>query len=223
MAGRLGRAGGAVLLAALWGTGPLVGLTARAEAAQAGQTRESLSERDLLLAQLALFDATAIAAGNLALEKSANPQVRQFALRLVEDHRRHLQDLKAWGGSSSMDRVVADLTQPRVTAGMGGSGSKDGGLLPGPSLSMQRADARLVQAVAYAQQDLEVLREAQGRDFDEAFLKRVVDDQEGGLRLVKQARATYRNDRAFTLMLDRTGNLADRHLQRAQGLKESFE
>ncbi|NVJ10665.1 DUF4142 domain-containing protein [Myxococcus sp. AM001] len=223
MAGRLGRAGGVALLAALWGTGPLVGLTARAEAAQAGQTRESLSERDLLLAQLSLFDATAIAAGNLALEKSANPQVRQFALRLVEDHRRHLQDLKAWGGSPSMDMVVADLTQPRDTAGMGGSGSKDGGLLPGPSLSMQRADARLVQAVAYAQQHLEVLREAQGREFDEAFLKRVVDDQEGVLRLVKQARSTYRNDKAFTLMLDRTGNLADRHLQRAQGLKESFE
>ncbi|NVI99687.1 DUF4142 domain-containing protein [Myxococcus sp. AM009] len=223
MVGRLGRAGGAALLAALWGTGPLVGLTGRAQAAQAGQARESLSERDLLLARLALFDATAIAAGNLALEKSANPQVRQFALRLVEDHRRHLQALKAWGGSPSMDMVVADLTQPRDTAGMGGSGSKDGGLIPGPSLSMQRADARLVQAVAYAQQHLEVLREAQGRDFDEAFLKRVVDDQEGGLRLVKQAHATYKGDAAFTLMLDRTGNLADRHLQRARGLEESFE
>ncbi|WP_228559888.1 MULTISPECIES: DUF4142 domain-containing protein [unclassified Myxococcus] len=223
MTGRLGRAGGVAVLAALWGTGPLVGLAARAEAPQAGQTRDVLSERDLLLGQLALFDAKNIAAGNLALEKSANPQVRQFALRLVEDHRRHLQELKAWGSSPSMDMVVADLTQPRVTAGIGGSGSKDGGLIPGPSLPMQRADARLEQAVAYAQQHLDVLRKAQGQDFDEAFLKRVIKDQEDGLRLVKQAQATYKNDGAFTLMLDRTGNLADRHLQRAQGLKESFE
>lgn len=223
MVGRLGRAGGAALLAALWGMGPLVGPTARAEAPQAGQTRDTLSERDLLLGQLALFDAKTIAAGNLALEKSANPQVRQFALRLVEDHRRHLQGLKAWGGSPSMDMVVADLTQPRDTAGIGGSGSKDGGLIPGPSLSMQRADARLEQSVAYAQQNLDTLRHAQGRDFDEAFLKRVIDDQEGGLRLVKQSQATYKDDGAFTLMLDRTGNLADRHLQRAQGLKESIE
>ncbi|AEI63092.1 DUF4142 domain-containing protein [Corallococcus macrosporus] len=221
MAGRLGRAGGAALLAALLGTSALVGRTAQADPSQARQTREVLSERDLLLGQLALFDAQSIAAGNLALEKSANPQVRQFAQRLVADHRQHLQGLKVWGGSPSMALVVADLNQPRNTPGIGGSGSADGGT--GQTRPMQRADARLERSVGEAQQHLDVLRKAQGKDFDKAFLKRVAEDQEHALTLVKDNAATYKNDSAFALMLDRTGNLADRHLQRARGLEASFE
>ncbi|MFP2959841.1 DUF4142 domain-containing protein [Myxococcus sp. 1LA] len=221
MAGRLGRAGGAALLAALLGTGALVGSPARADASHGNQKRDVLSERDLLLGQLALFDAQSIAAGNLALEKSANPQVRQFAKQLVEDHRRHLQDLKAWGGSPSMDIVVADLAAPRTTAGIGGSGSAGSGAEQ--PMAMQRADARLERSVGEAQQHLDVLRKAQGQDFDKAFLKRVVEDQENGLKLVKDNAEKYQGDRAFALMLDRTGNLADRHLQRAQALEESRE
>ncbi|AKQ69508.1 hypothetical protein A176_006420 [Myxococcus hansupus] len=219
MAGRLGSAGGVVVLAAMLGGAPFVGLAPRAEASQARQTRDVLAERDLLLARLALFDASAIASANLALEKSANPQVRQFALRMVEDHRRHLDSLKQWGSSPSMDVVVADLVQPRVTQGqgVGGSGGDD------QSMPMQRADARIERGVSEAQQHLAALRKAQGEDFDKAFLKRVVEDQEQGLHLVKQAQADYKNDGGFTLMLDRTGNLADRHLQRARGLEESFE
>ncbi|WP_426756655.1 DUF4142 domain-containing protein [Myxococcus sp. Y35] len=221
MAGRLGSAGGAAVLAAMLGAAPLAGLTPRAEARQARVTRDVLAERDLLLAQLALFDANAIASANLALEKSSNPQVRQLAMRMVDDHRQHLEDLKRWGGSPSMDIVVAELTQPRGEQGMGGSGGVDGGV--GQSMPMQRADARLERSVGHAQQHLDVLREAQGPTFDKVFLKRVVEDQENGLRLVKQGQATYKNDGAFALMLDRTGNLADRFLQRARGLQESLE
>ncbi len=218
MAGRLGNAGGVAVLAAMLGIAPLVGRVSRAEASQPQAAREVLSERDLLLARLALADAQAIAAGNLALEKSANPQVRQLAQRMVDDHRRHLEDLKRWGGSPTMDRVVADLARPRNTPGIGGSG---GGA--GQDMSMQRADARLERAVGEAQQHLAVLRKAEGTVFDTDFLKRVIADQESTQHVVQQGKERFKDDHAFVLMLDRTGNLADQSLQRARGLEASIE
>lgn len=211
-----------IALAAVLGAGLLVGHEAHADdpQKQERQIGEAAAERELYVGKLVLFDAKQIALGELALQRSKDPQVRRFARQLVQDHRKHLKALREWADNQSLQIAAVDLsTSPEE--GVGGSGTA--GIEEGYEERMVGVDKRLDEAIGEAQRDVSEVREMEGKDFDKGFVSRVVDDQEDGRELLDEGLDTYRGDSAFSLLLNRTDNLADRHVQRGKDLEKALE
>lgn len=215
------RRGGAALAAWLV-AGPLVGLDARADDSRKQERRigEAAAERELYVSELVLFDAKQIALGELALQRSKDPRVRSFARQLVQDHRKHLKSLRAWAESQSVEIASVELST-RPEEGVGGSGSA--GIEEGYEERIVGVDKELDEAISEAQEDVNEVREEKGKDFDEAFVSRVVEDQEEGRELVDEGLDTYRGDSGFSLLLNRTDNLAGRHVERGKELEKALD
>jgi predicted outer membrane protein len=214
---------GAVGLAASLVVALLVGCVAHADESEKRERRigEAAADREHYVSELVLFDAKQIALGELALQRSKDPQVRQFAKQLVEDHRRHLGDLRTWADSKALEIAAIDLSTPENEQGVGGSGNA--GIQEGYEERMVGVDKDLDDAIGDAQRDLDKVREKQGREFDKAFMSRVMDDQEDGQELIGDGLDEYRADAAFGLLLNRTANLVDRNMERGKKVKKAFD
>ncbi|NMO20356.1 DUF4142 domain-containing protein [Pyxidicoccus fallax] len=225
MAGILGRGIGAVGLTAALMMGLLVGCAAHADDSRKQERRigEAAADRELYVGQLVLFDAKQIALGEMALQRSQNPQVRRFARQLVADHRKHLNDLRTWADTQSLEIAAIDLAGPAGEEGEGVGGSGSAGIQEGYEERMEGADQRLDEAIGDAQEDLNEVREKEGKEFDKAFISRVVEDQEKGLDFVGDGMDTYRADAAFGLLLNRTSNVIDRQVGRGKSLERALD
>jgi predicted outer membrane protein len=212
------RNGGAAL-AAMLVTGLLVGTRAHADDSRRQERHigEAAAERELYVSELVLFNTKQIALGELALQRSKDPQVRRFARQLVRDHRKHLTAVREWAEGQSLEIAAVDLST-RPEEGVGGSGIEEG-----YEARIVGVDKHLDQAIGAAQQDVNALREEKGKDFDKAFVSRVVEDQEKGRELLDEGLDTYRGDSAFSLLLNRTDNLASRHAERGRALEEKLD
>ncbi|WP_342378320.1 DUF4142 domain-containing protein [Myxococcus stipitatus] len=201
------RGGGVAALAATLAFGAMTG-TALAEDAdkkvkkEQKEIGEAAAERTLYVGKLALFDAKQVALGNLALEKSQNPEVRAFAQKLVDARRQHMSDLRTWADAKSIEVANIDLTSP--SSATGGSGSAPPAMQEGFDKKMEGVDERLNKAITEAEKDLDKLREKEGKDFDKAFLSRVADDGKKGQDLVKDGQKKYSSDAAFIALLSKT-------------------
>lgn len=218
MAGVRSGVGAAGLMAALV-VGLLVGCSAHAEDSEKQERRigEAAADREEYVGQLVVFDAKQIALGELALEQSQDPQVRQFAKKLVADHRKHLKDLEAWAEQKRIEVAAVDLST-QSEQGTGGSGSA--GVQEGYEERMVGVDKRLDEAIVDAKEDLKELREKESGDFDKAFLSRVVDDQKDGKDLVGDGLDTYRADASFGLLLNHTYNQIEQTLERGKQVEK---
>lgn len=225
MAGLLGRGRSVAGLTAALVVGLLLGCAAHADDSRKQERRigEVAADRELYVGRLVLFDAKQIALGELALQRSKDPQVRRYAKQLVEDHRKHLGDLRTWADTQSLELAAVDLAGPAEPEGEGVGGSGSAGVQEGYEERMAGADKRLDEAIGDAQKDLNEVREKEGAEFDKAFISRVVEDQEKGLDLVGDGMDTYRADAAFSLLLNRTGNLIDRHVQRGKDVEKALD
>lgn len=223
MAGRLGRGVGAVGLASALVLGALVGCAAQAEDSRRQERRigEAAADRELYVSELVLFDVKQMALGELALQRSQDAQVRRFARQLVADHRKHLNDLRTWADTQSLELAAIDLAGPAGEEGVGGSGGA--GVQEGYKARMEGVDERLDEAIGDAQRDLNEVREKQGVEFDRAFVARVVEDQERGLERVEDGMDTYRADAAFSLLLNHTSNVIERQMRRGESLEKVIE
>lgn len=214
--------GAANLMAALV-VGLLVGCAAHAEDSEKQERRigEAAADREEYVGQLVVFDAKQIALGELALKQSQDPQVRQYAKKLVADHRKHMKDLETWAESKRIEVAAVDLSASPEQQGTGGSGSA--GVQEGYEERMVGVDKRLDEAVVDAKEDVKELQEKQGKDFDKAFISRVVDDQKDGQKLVGDGLDTYRADAAFGLLLNHTYNLMDQNLERGKQVEKLID
>ncbi|MCP3136259.1 DUF4142 domain-containing protein [Pyxidicoccus xibeiensis] len=219
MTGMPGRAAG---IAAALVVGLLVGSSAHADDSKKQERRigEAAADRQLYVSKLVLLDAKQIALGELALQRSQDPQVRRLAKQLVADHRKHLGDLRTWAEGQSLQVAAIDLSAAE-DEGVGGSGSA--GIQEGYEERMEDVDERLDDAIGDAQEDVSEVREKTGEDFDKAFISRVVDDQEEGQKLVRDGLDTYRADAAFSLLLNRTGNVIDRQVEQGKRVEEALD
>jgi predicted outer membrane protein len=225
MAGLLGRGVGAAGLTAALVVGLLMGCTAHADDSRKQERRigEAAAEREMYVGQLVLFDAKQIALGELALQRSQDPRVRQYAKQLVADHRKHLNDLRTWADTQSLELAAVDLSGPAEEEQQGTGGSGNAGIQEGYDERMEGMDRRLDEAIGDAQKDLNEVRAKEGTEFDKAFVSRVVEDQEKGQDLVGNGLDTYRADAAFSLLLNRTGNLIDRHVERGKNVEKALD
>ncbi|WP_338871515.1 DUF4142 domain-containing protein [Myxococcus stipitatus] len=222
------RGGGVAALAAALVFGAMTG-PARAEdpskktRKEQKEIGEAAAERTLYVGKLALFDAKQIALGNMALEKSQNPEVRAFAQKLVDDRRQHVSDLKTWADAKSIEVANIDLSQPGTATG--GAGRTDESSAPpamreGYNEKMKGVDERLDKAITEAEKDLDKLREKNGKDFDKAFLSHVADGSKKGQSLVKEGQQTYRSDGAFSALLSQTRQGIEREETQAKALEK---
>ncbi|QSQ20727.1 DUF4142 domain-containing protein [Pyxidicoccus parkwayensis] len=218
MAGVRSSVGVAGLSAALL-VGLLVGCVAHAEDAEKRERQigEAAADREEYVGQLVVFDAKQISLAKLALEHSQDPQVRQYAKKLLEDHQKHLKDLETWAQSKRVEVAAVDLSTTNAQ-GTGGSGSA--GVQKGYDERKVGVDKRLDKAIEDAKKDVGELQGKEGKDFDKAFLSRVVDDQKDGQELVGDGLDTYRADATFGLLLNHTNNLIDQNLERGKQLEK---
>lgn len=217
-----GMPGRAVGMAAALVVGLLLGFSAYADDSKKQERRigEAAADRELFVGKLAVFDAKQIALGELALERSQDPQVRKLAKQLVVDHRKHLSDLRNWADTQALQVAAVDLSGPSET-GVGGSGNE--GIREGYDERREESAERLDEAIDDAREDVTEVKEKQGEDFDKAFISRVVDDQKDGQKLVRDGLDTYRADATFSLLLNRTGNVIERNLERGKSVEKAID
>lgn len=210
--------GVAGLVAALV-VGLLVGCSAHAESAEKREREigKAAAQREEYVGQLAIFDAKQVSLGELALERSQDPQVRQYAKKLVDDHRKHLEDLETWAQSKRIEIAAVDLS---ISPEQGTGGSGSAGVQQGYEEHKQGADKKLDEAIDAAKKDVSALEQKQGKEFDKAFISRVVDDQEQGRKLVGDGLDEYRADATFGLLLNHTNNLVEQNLERGKQLEK---
>ena len=128
-----------------------------------------------------------------------------------------MKDLETWAESKRIEVAAVDLSASSEQ-GTGGSGSA--GVQQGYEERMVGVDKRLDEAVVDAKEDLKEPREKQGKDFDKAFISRVVDDQKDGQEFVGDGLDTYRADAAFGLLLNHTYNQIDQTLERGKQVEK---
>jgi putative membrane protein len=190
----------------------------RLEGVQLGEAAE---DRIGFTQQVAFLHQTQIALGKLALEKSRDPTVRAFAQKLVQEHQQHLQSLQTYAEANTLSLALVDLGMADM--GVGGSGPVEGAAgVEQEERSMQYQDAYLKQVNAFTTLRSQ-LAQLQGRDFDKAFLEQVSNYQKQGQKLVNTGLSRFREDTAFSLLLERLVPVLQRNQSQAQSMVKATD
>lgn len=221
------RGGGVAALAAALMFGAMAGPAHAEDTAKRDQKEQEriggvAAERQLYVGKLALLDAKQIALGNLALEKTQDPKVRQFAQKLVDDHKQHMSELKSWADSKSIEVSTIDLSSPPPATGGSGESGGTGSMQKGYDKKMEGVDERLNKAITEAEKDLDKLRAKNGKEFDRGFLSRVAEDDKKGKDLVKQGMDKYSSDATFSVLLVKTRQGIETNERHAKELEKSI-
>lgn len=170
--------------------------------------------------QLSLLDKKQVALGELALQKSSDPQVRAFAHQLIENHQQHQASLESYADASALRLAVIDLsTEP----GVGGSG--EAGVMGAKQAVKEQSehyDKKLDKQIAHFREKERALSAKSGREFDKAFLEEVEKDQKHGKHLVEQGLKEYGDDGALAMLLGRSTSMFERQYEHAKALKASI-
>jgi predicted outer membrane protein len=216
----------------LWGVGLGVALCCGAAWAQDTGTQKQQQREGVQLGeaaedqigftqQVAFLDQTQIALGKLALEKSQDPGVRAFAQKLVQDHQQHLQSLQTFAEANTLNLALVDLGAADMA--VGGSGPVEGPAgVAMEERSVKYQDAYLKQVNAFTTLRSQ-LSQLQGRDFDKAFLEQVSNYQKQGQKLVNTGLSRFRDDTAFSLLLERLVPVLQSHQSQAQSLVKALD
>lgn len=166
-----------------------------------------------LLQQVAFLDQTQIALGQLALEKSADPRVRDFAQGLVRDHQQHLSQIQDYADANGLELGLLGVSAEEPL-GVGGSGPVDSEQRK-PPVKYSDQYIKQVNAFAATRSELAALK---GKAFDQAFLLQVADYQQRGQKLLNTGLGRFRDDVSLAPILDRLGTLLRHHQTQAASL-----
>ncbi|WP_239576823.1 DUF4142 domain-containing protein [Archangium primigenium] len=198
---------GVGLLAALGMGGGCAHSEARQARSQGEKVGEAFAEKARFADQLAIFNQKQIALGQLALERSGNPEVRRFAQVLIRDHQNSLSDLQTLAESKAFSLAMVDLsTQETATGGAGLEGA-----IQGVEKGDKSYDKKTDKQVRKFLERRDELASLEGRQFDKEFLEQIEDDQEAGRDLVNEGLDRYRDDTSLALLLSRTGPVLRSH------------
>lgn len=205
----------------LWSAGLLavVGLGAGCAHDEAKQARsqgeqvgEALAEKARFADQLSLLNQEQIALGNLALQKSQNPEVRHFAEELIRNHKKNQDDLETLAGSKL---AMLDLSEDAQAIGGAGTEGMEKGIEKGKEKYNKQYDKQVMKFL----EKRDALMGLSGREFDKAFLDEVEDGQDRGKELIEEGLDEYRDDASLAIFLGRTGPVLSGHRQQAEMLK----
>jgi putative membrane protein len=208
----------------LWSAGlvAVVGLGAGCAHDEAKQARhrgeqvgEAFAHKVRFADQLSLLNQEQIVLGHLALERSEHPEVRRFAQELIRDHQRNQEDLETLAESKALSLAIVDLSPDGLAIGGAGTEGAHEGLEKG----QKKYDKQYDKQVEKFYEKRDRLAGLSGREFDQAFLEQVTDDQDRGKELIEEGLDEYRDDTTLAVFLGRTAPVLSGHLQRAELLK----
>lgn len=159
---------------------------------------EAAAKRVQYVGKLAVFNNRQIKLARLAEQQATDPQVKQFATKLREDHEQSQSRLRDWAEQKKIE--VNALSDANITSenqmGTGGSGMQQG-----YQEKMQGTGQKLGKAMDKTTEEINALQAKQGPEFDKAFVKRIAEDQKKGKDLLEQGHKEYKNDATFLALL----------------------
>ena len=190
----------------------------------------------------------------LASEKAANPQVREYAEELAREHKMMNQELlrvaqskgvefegelahlkqKAHGAMGGMASSTGKSdTQSHVSGGSQnagttrnlpestGAGTAMSGLGSSSTATAGTAGTQRQGAMAMMDdRDVRQLQQATGREFDERFVKTMVEEHENAVKLFEKAAKDAKDPEVRSFASQHIGSLRE-HLQQAQSLQRA--
>ncbi|NNB87749.1 DUF4142 domain-containing protein [Corallococcus exiguus] len=159
---------------------------------------EAAAKRVQYVGALAVFNNRQIKLARLAEQQASDPQVKQFATKLREDHEQSQTRLRDWAEQKKLE--VSALTDSNITSedqmGTGGSGAK-----AGYQEKMKGSGEKLGKAFDKTNEEITTLQAKQGPEFDKAFMSRIAEDQKKGMSLLEEGHKEYKNDASFLALL----------------------
>ncbi|MBN9680885.1 MULTISPECIES: DUF4142 domain-containing protein [unclassified Corallococcus] len=162
---------------------------------------EAAAKRVQYVGKLAVFNNRQIKLARLAEQQATDPQVKEFATKLREDHENSQSQLRTWAEQKKMQ--ISALSDSNVTSedqtGVGGSGVQEG-----YQEKMKGTGEKLGKAIDKSNEEYNKLQAKQGPEFDKAFLTRIAEDQKKGKDILEEGRKEYKNDAGFLALLSDT-------------------
>lgn len=185
----------------------LMGFTAHAQESTKQQEHEmkrgkavgeAAAKRVQYVGALAVFNNRQIKLARLAEQQATDPQVKQFATKLREDHEQSQSRLRDWAQQKKVE--VSALSDTNIASeeelGTGGSGMQQG-----YQEKMKGTGEKLGKAFDKTNEEINTLQAKQGPEFDKAFMSRIAEDQKKGMNLLEQGHKEYKNDATFLALL----------------------
>ena len=182
---------------------------------QGEQVGEALSQKVRFADQLSLLNQEQIALGELALQKSTNPQVKRFAQELIDDHKKNQDDLETLSRTKAFSVSTVDLAMENQAIGGAGAEGMEKGMEKGKEEYNKKYDKQVMKFL----EKRDELLGLSGRDFDKTFLDEVAKGQDRGKELIEEGLDEYRDDTSLALFLGRTGPVLSGHQQQAETIK----
>ncbi|MCI0570327.1 MAG: DUF4142 domain-containing protein [Myxococcaceae bacterium] len=173
---------------------------------------EAVSKKVDYLNRLALFDAGQIEMGRLAMKQSTNPEVRQLAQQLVNNHQQQLDSLQAYADGEAIKLAMVDLSQEGLGVGGAGMAGQEAAAQKMEEMSQKYGKEYTRDVDAFAKKRNELASKS-GADFDKTFLSDVKKSQERGAKMVKQGISEYRDDPALASLLGQTHGVLEQNIQ----------
>ncbi|MHA7627648.1 DUF4142 domain-containing protein [Corallococcus sp. M7] len=181
---------------------------------------EAAAKRVQYVGKLAVFNNRQIKLARLAEQQATDPQVKEFATKLREDHENSQSQLRTWAEQKKMQ--ISALSDSDITSedqmGTGGSGVQEG-----YQEKMKGTGEKLGKAIDKTNEEMTKLQEKQGPEFDKAFLTRIAEDQKKGKDVLKEGRKEYKNDAGFLALLSDTESVVARNETKAKELEKQMK
>ncbi|QAT82130.1 hypothetical protein EJ065_0523 [Corallococcus coralloides] len=181
---------------------------------------EAAAKRVQYVGKLAVFNNRQIKLARLAEQQAADPQVKEFATKLREDHENSQSQLRNWAEQKKMQ--ISALSDSDVTSedqmGTGGSGVQEG-----YQEKMKGSGEKLGKAIDESNEEINKLQAKQGPEFDKAFLSRIAEDQKKGKDVLKEGRKEYKNDAGFLALLSDTERVVSGNETQAKELEKQMK
>ncbi|MBZ4330785.1 DUF4142 domain-containing protein [Corallococcus sp. AS-1-12] len=181
---------------------------------------EAAAKRVQYVGKLAVFNNRQIKLARLAEQQATDPQVKEFATKLREDHEQNQEQLRTWAQQKKME--VSALTDTNITSedqmGTGGSGVQQG-----YQEKMKGSGEKLGKAFDKTNEEINKLQAKQGPEFDKAFLSRIAEDQKKGKDILEEGRKEYKNDATFLALLSDTERTVRGNETEAKSLEKQIK
>ncbi|RKH73948.1 DUF4142 domain-containing protein [Corallococcus aberystwythensis] len=208
----------------------LMGFAAHADEGESKQDKEQMKQgkavgeaaakRVQYVGKLAVFNNRQIKMARLAEQQATDPQVKEFATKLREDHEKSQDSLRTWAEQKKMQVSAlsdSDITSEEQT-GTGGSGVQEG-----YQEKMKGTGEKLGKAIDKTNEEMTRLQAKQGPEFDKAFLTRIAEDQKKGKDILKEGRKEYKNDAGFLALLSDTESVVASNETQAKELEKQLK
>ncbi|RKH52427.1 DUF4142 domain-containing protein [Corallococcus sp. AB049A] len=189
------------------------------ESKQGKAVGEAAARRVQYVGKLAVFNNRQIKLARLAEQQATDPQVKQFATKLREDHENSQSQLRDWAQQKKVEvSALSDSNQTSEAQGTGGSGVQEG-----YQEKMKGSGEKLGKAVDETNAEITKLQAKQGPEFDKAFLTRIAEDQKKGKDILKEGRKEYKNDASFLALLSDTERTVSGNETQAKELEKQMK